>query len=116
MVAEVNTRAGTKRQNDGTFEPSVGRLTELDELAEYFMSKPGDRVKLITQAEEAAKKSGAATAEWYVKFMKAIDKKGNDWIGQEKGRVQGYLTERKVDGKKIDELSVRLNILNAFNA
>jgi len=116
LVTEVNNKAGTKRQADGTFESSVGRVTQLDELAEYFMSKPGERVKLIAQAEEAAKKSGASTAEWYVKFMKAIDKKGNDWIAQEKGRVQGYLSDRKVDGKKIDELSVRLNILNAFSA
>jgi protein disulfide-isomerase A6 len=116
LVAEVNKKAGTKRKNDGTFEPTVGRVTALDEIAEYFMSKPGDRVKLITQAEEAAKKSGDANAEWYVKFMKAIDKKGNDWIAQEKTRVQGYLSDRKVDGKKIDELSVRLNILNAFSA
>lgn len=48
--------------------------------------------------------------------MKAIDKKGVEWVAQEKSRVQGYLNERKVDGKKIDELSVRLNILNAFSA
>jgi protein disulfide-isomerase A6 len=116
MVTEVNTRAGTKRQNDGLFEASVGRVTELDELAEYFMSKPGDRVKTITQTEEAAKKSGSSSADWYVKFMKAIDKKGADWVSQEKGRVQGYLTEGKVSGKKIDELSVRLNILGAFQA
>jgi len=115
MVAEVNLKAGTKRQIDGTFEPSVGRVTELDELAEYFMSKPGDRVKLIAQAEEAAKKSKAPTAEWYIKFMKAIDKKGKDWVLQEKVRVHGYLTDRKVDGKKIDELSIRLNILGAFS-
>jgi len=114
MVAAVNAKAGTKRQVDGTFEPSVGRVTELDELAEYFVSKPADRVKIITQAEEAAKKSGQATADWYVKFMKAIDKKGADWVGQEKSRVQGYLNERKVEAKKMDELSIRLNILTAF--
>jgi protein disulfide-isomerase A6 len=114
LVAEVNTRASTKRTTDGLFESSVGRISELDEIAEYFISKPNERVKLITQAEEAAKKSGDANAEWYVKFMKAIDKKGKDWVSQEKGRVQGYLSDKKVDGKKIDELSVRLNILEAF--
>ncbi len=48
--------------------------------------------------------------------MKAIDKKGADWVAQETARVQGYLNEKKVDGKKIDELSVRLNILTAFKA
>jgi len=116
LVTEVNTRAGSKRTADGLFESTVGRISELDELAEYFLSKPNERVKLITQAEETAKKSGNANAEWYVKFMKAIDKKGADWVSQEKGRVQGYLNDRKVDGKKIDELSVRLNILEAFKA
>jgi len=116
LVTEVNTRASTKRTTDGLFESSVGRVTELDEIAEYFLAKPKERVKLITQAEEAAKKSGNANAEWYVKFMKAIDKKGADWVSQEKERVQGYLNERKVDGKKIDELSIRLNILEAFKS
>jgi len=116
MVTEVNAKAGTKRTTDGLFESTVGRVTALDEIAEYFVSKPDERVKLIAQAEEAAKKSGDANAEWYVKFMKAIDKKGLAWVEQEKTRVQGYLTERKVDGKKIDELSVRLNILAAFSS
>jgi protein disulfide-isomerase A6 len=116
MVAEVNAKAGTKRTTDGLFESSVGRVTALDEIAEYFVSKPDERVKLIAQAEEAAKKSGDANAEWYVKFMKAIDKKGLAWVEQEKARVQGYLAERKVDGKKIDELSVRLNVLAAFSS
>jgi protein disulfide-isomerase A6 len=116
LVSEVNTKAGTQRKTDGLFEDSVGRVTELDELAEYFLSKPGDRVKTIAQAEEAAKKSGNANADWYVKFMKAIDKKGADWVGQETARVQGYLNERKVEAKKIDELSIRLNILTAFKA
>lgn len=114
LVTEVNTRAGTKRTTDGLFESTVGRISELDEIAEYFLAKPNERVKLITQAEEAAKKSGNSNAEWYVKFMKAIDKKGADWVGQEKSRVQGYLNERKVEAKKMDELSIRLNILSAF--
>jgi len=116
MVAEVNAKAGTKRQVDGTFEPTVGRVTELDELVEYFLSKPAERVKTIAQAEEVSKKSGNANSEWYVKFMKAVDKKGADWVAQETSRVQGYLTERKVDAKKLDELSIRLNILKAFTA
>jgi protein disulfide-isomerase A6 len=64
MVAEVDAKAGSKRTVDGLFEASVGRVTELDELAQYFVAKPSDRVKLIAQAEEAAKKSGVASAEW----------------------------------------------------
>lgn len=66
LVAEVNAKAGTKRQTDGTFEPDVGRITELDELAEYFMTKPEERVKTIAQAEEVAKKSGDPNAVWYL--------------------------------------------------
>jgi len=46
--------------------------------------------------------------------MKAIEKKGVEWVAQETARVQGYLSEKKVEAKKIDELSVRLNILAAF--
>jgi protein disulfide-isomerase A6 len=116
MVDTVNRQAGAKRKTDGSFESTVGRVTALDVLAEVFMAKPAERVKTIKEAEEAAAKSGQANAEWYVKFMKAIDKKGAEWVAQESARVQSYLAERKVEAKKLDELSVRLNILAAFKA
>ena len=58
--------------------------------------------------------SCSSVSSRYVKFMKAIEKKGVEWVAQETARVQGYLSEKKVEAKKIDELSVRLNILAAF--
>jgi len=114
LVTAVNGRAGTKRQGDGTFETDVGRISALDELAEYFVSKKSERSSYLAKAEKAAK--GTESGSWYVKFMQAINKNGDDWIAKEDTRLKGYLADKKADAKKIDDFSVRLNILQAFKA
>jgi len=116
LVAQVNSRAGTKRTTKGTYEPTVGRDPDLDELAQKFIASGSDHAKLIKQAEQVINRNSDTNLQWYVKFMNAIDKKGNVWIANERARVEGYLSEGKVDAKKIDELSVRLNILEAFKS
>jgi len=112
LVDAVNSRAGTKRSDDGTFKPDVGRVTALDELAELFMAKKGERSSILSKAEKEAK--GSDHGSWYVKFMNAITKKGDEWVGQEETRLKGYVTDKKADAKKIDDFSIRLNVLQAF--
>lgn len=46
--------------------------------------------------------------------MQAITKKGDDWVAQEETRLNSYVNDKKTDAKKIDDFSVRLNILAAF--
>jgi protein disulfide-isomerase A6 len=114
LVTAVNDRAGTQRDNEGLFKPLVGRISELDELAEYFMAKKNERKQLLAKAETAA--AGTATGSWYVKFMQAVNKKGDDWVSLEDTRLRGYVNDKKTDAKKIDDFSVRLNVLQAFKS
>jgi len=114
LVAAVNERAGTKRTVDGLFAAEVGRISALDELAEYFMSKKSERADYVKKAEKAA--AGTKTGSWYVKFMQAIVKNGDDWVGKEELRLKGYVSDKKTDAKKIDDFSIRLNVLQAFKA
>jgi protein disulfide-isomerase A6 len=114
LVDTVNTKAGTKRKDNGLFQDTVGRVAALDELAEHFMSKKSERAALVGKAEKEA--AGTATGSWYVKFMQAITKKGDGWVAQEEVRLNGYVNDKKTDAKKMDDFSVRLNILQAFKS
>jgi len=114
LVAEVNRRAGTKRTTTGLFQSEVGRIAELDSLASTFVRDLKSRDKSLKEAEAASKGSKDANAEWYVKYMRAIEKKGDVFVSQEKSRLEGYLADGKTDSKKIDEFSIRINILDAF--
>jgi len=112
LVAAVNQRAGTQRTEDGLFQPTFGRIKALDELAEIFLAKKGDRAKTLASAEKEAK--GTKTGDWYVKYMNAITKKGDDWVAGEESRLKGYVTDKKTDAKKLDDFAIRLNVLGAF--
>jgi len=114
LVTAVNSRAGTKRADDGSYAPDVGRVAALDDLAELFMAKKGDRSSLIAKAEKEAK--GNENGAWYIKFMNAIQKKGDDWVSQEESRLKGYIADKKADSKRLDDFSIRLNVLQAFKS
>jgi len=118
LVTEVNAKANTKRTSKGLFDASVGRTTELDEIAAKFSAAKdaSSRGAALKAAEAAIKASGDPHTEWYSKFMKAIEKKGATFVDQEKARLEGYLNDNKVESKKIDEFSVRLNVLSAFKS
>jgi len=114
LVSAVNQKAGTQRTEDGLFQPEFGRIKALDELAEIFVAKKGDRAKTLTSAQKAAKDT--KTGDWYVKYMNAITKKGDDWVAAEEQRLKGYVTDKKTDAKKLDDFAIRLNVLAAFKA
>uniref|UniRef100_A0A6B2L8M8 protein disulfide-isomerase n=1 Tax=Arcella intermedia TaxID=1963864 RepID=A0A6B2L8M8_9EUKA len=114
LLLYVNTQAGTQRLENGRYDATVGRYGALDELAKKFMTSSGDRESIITQAEKAATDLGEENASWYAKFMKVILKKGDDWVGLEKTRVDGLLDGGSISGDKVDEFTVRKNILEAF--
>jgi len=47
--------------------------------------------------------------------MKVIIKKGVDWLHKEKARVEGLLEGGSMSGEKLNEFTVRKNVLNAFH-
>jgi len=90
LVAFVNQKSGTNRQDDGRLAPTVGRDSALDEIARKFIANPAERAALVTQAESLVKaQSSNPHAEWYPKFMNVILKKGDDWVAKEQDRVKG---------------------------
>jgi len=112
LVSHVNSKAGTKRLDSGRFEASVGRDSALDELAKKFISSPSERSAIVAQAEAIAKND--PNLAWYAKFMSVIIKKGDGWVATEQARVQGLIDGGNLSAEKVDEFTVRTNVLSAF--
>jgi len=115
LVKHINEQAGTKRLENGNYEETVGRHDTLDALAKKFVNKDGDREKIAKEAEEEATKLGDKNYEWYGKFMRVSLKRGDEFLSKEKERVSTLLSSGGVESSKLDEFTVRLNVLNAFN-
>jgi len=114
LVAHVNSKTGSNRLESGRLADTVGRDPALDELAHKFIANPSERTALAAQAETLAAQSSNKYASWYPKFMSVIIKKGDDWVAKEHERVKGMLDGGNLSGEKVDEFTVRTNVLNAF--
>jgi protein disulfide-isomerase A6 len=112
FIEYINKEAGTHRTESGRYHETFGRVSVLDELVKKFLSTPTERESIAAEAEkEAGDKPHAA---WYGKFMKVILKKGVEWIEKEKARVEALLEGGSMSGEKLDEFTVRKNVLGAF--
>lgn len=109
FLSFIKTRAGIVRSESGSLSEDAGRVKELDEIAAKFVAAE-DKEKLI----EEAKKIEAKTGKVYVKIMEKIQKKGAEFVEKEKARIDNMLESGKVNEKKVDEFTIRKNILAAF--
>jgi len=114
LIEHINREAGTNRLESGRHAETVGRFSTLDELAKKFIANAGDRENIATEAEKEADNLNDANASWYGKFMRVIIKKGEDWLEKEKIRVEGLLEGGAMSGEKLDEFTIRQNVLKAF--
>eukprot|EP00111_Clytia_hemisphaerica_P019306 TCONS_00056988-protein len=93
----LNEKCGTNRVSGGGIDDKAGRIDAFDTAAETFMKNPDERESLIAQLADTAagesdpdyKKSG----EYYVKVMKKIQEKGNEYVTKELARLQRMLGE-----------------------
>jgi len=113
LVEHVNSEAGTQRNDKGRLGEKVGRHDSLDELAKKFISTPSQRETLRKQAEKEGETLGE-DAKWYGKFMKVISSRGEDWVSSETARVTGLLEGDNLSADKVDEFTIRKNVLSAF--
>ncbi|BFZ19113.1 hypothetical protein BsWGS_22152 [Bradybaena similaris] len=95
-----------------------GCLEEFDKLVEEFLKASVDqRAVVLEKAEQAvgqlSQDSEKASADVYIKTMKKVVEKGQDFIDSEVLRVE-KLRSGKVSDKKKEQLSDRLNILTTF--
>lgn len=115
IVRYVNNAAGLKRLEDGRLDETAGRIKELDEIAGKFLAA-GDRAAgMLKRAKEIAEKEDApASAKFYIKAMESVIAKGSEFVAKEKARITGILEGAAVAESKIDDFTIRRNILEAF--
>ena len=96
-----------------------GCIEQLDKIVKDFTTASDDeKTKLLAKAEEESSKltteSQKASADMYIKTMKKVIEKGNDFIDTEIKRVE-KLQSGKLSDKKKEQLNDRLNILASFS-
>ncbi|KAF4516961.1 hypothetical protein B566_EDAN005562 [Ephemera danica] len=106
------------RSNSGVYIGLPGCLEKFDKLAIKFAgSNTEERRKILREAEDlwdaATGKSEQKAAEVYVKTMRRVIDKGDEFVGSEMQRVQNIL-QGKVAKEKKEEMQYRVNILQSF--
>ncbi|KAJ1536890.1 hypothetical protein HK096_006793, partial [Nowakowskiella sp. JEL0078] len=113
LVSYLNEKCGTDRAVGGGYGPNVGRIAELDKLAsELLISNSKDLI--IKSAREISKKSNIGTAAYYVRVFEKVEKQGKDFLSKEIARLSKIIAGGNNTPEKIDDFSLRLNVLKAF--
>jgi len=116
FVKFLNEKTGTKRTDSGRLDESSGRVPQLDEIVSNFLSSTS-KDKDIAKAEEIVSSltgDGAVNADNYIKYMKAIVKKGNNLVESEIERLTKMIDQGGITGGKIDEFTKKRNVLSQF--
>eukprot|EP00055_Hartaetosiga_balthica_P018471 m.134452 g.134452 ORF g.134452 m.134452 type:complete len:378 (-) comp9609_c0_seq1:3606-4739(-) len=113
LVSFVNGKTGSKRILGGGLTDDAGTFDELNTLAAKFSSEE-DREALLAEAETIAASLDDIFATYYVKVMKKIIEKGNEYPATETARLDRILDGGNVKADKLDSFIIRKNILNKF--
>ncbi|KAL8292900.1 hypothetical protein RQP46_000594 [Phenoliferia psychrophenolica] len=121
MLEFLNKHCGTSKLPGGRLSAMAGRIPGLDALASKFLGPDAVRTDILASAAALAttlKDDTTALAEYYTKVMGKFVESADgakEWIAKETERL-GKLASKKgaVAGKKLDELTMKKNILAAF--
>ncbi|KAL7718022.1 protein disulfide-isomerase [Entamoeba marina] len=107
FVKYFNNNYGYDRDEEGRIGSLVGRIAELDEIAKTFVSAD-NKEELIQKAEEVT------GGNYYVKTMKRVVERGNEYIEKEITRINKMLESPSLKPKKVDDFNRNLNVLKVF--
>jgi len=115
FVDYINQKAGTNRDAKGRLGSTAGRHAGLDAIAAKFIGN--DNLDALIQEAEAIVKEltgpAAEAGKIYTKLMAAIKSKGKAFLESEPSRLEKLLAGA-VTPAKVDEFTIRKNILQAF--
>lgn len=112
FVTFLNENCGTHRLVGGGLSEEAGKIPELDDLVIKFI-KAEDPNLIITEARTVAGKSDSKFAKYYVKVMEKIGEK-KDYVDGEIVRLDKIIKSGTITGNKVDDFTVRKNILSSF--
>lgn len=106
FVQFLNEKCGTQRVAGGKLSPSAGLVDEMHEFVDRFKTDEESRQDVISEAEKKAESLDDSFATYYVKVMKKMVDKGNNFVQNEIERL-GRLLAGDVSAKKNDEFTKR---------
>jgi len=116
FIKFLNERAGTHRTATGDLTPEAGRIEELDEIVAKL--KDGNGEAVVKEAQAYVDKLSKTDADYDEAqfYLKAINKQLNDkeFAHKESERLQRLIDNPSTSSHKVDEFTVRKNILSAF--
>ncbi|GJP46373.1 hypothetical protein CLOM_g5667 [Closterium sp. NIES-68] len=115
LVRFVNERAGTRRNVKGGLTSSAGRIESLDDIAGRFLEASAqERAGLVAEAQGVNVPANVQRhADLYVKVMRSVVDKGNEYVAKEIARLSKVL-DGDLKPEKADDFTIRKNILSAF--
>ncbi|XP_057963347.1 probable protein disulfide-isomerase A6 [Malania oleifera] len=119
FVTFVNDKCGTSRDGKGQLSSKAGIVTTLDDLVKEFISASNEEKKAVfARIEEEVAKLTGSTARYgkiYLKSAKNCLEKGSDYAKNEIQRLHRML-EKSISPAKVDEFTLKKNILSTFAA
>ncbi|XP_064398536.1 uncharacterized protein LOC135345112 [Halichondria panicea] len=114
FVKFLNEKCGTHRQLGGELSEEAGVVPDMNGLANRFMSTAVDsRDTILSEAQSLAEGHSEQQAQYYVKVMKKVQDKGDEYVTMERDRL-GRILQGDVGGKKVDEITKKRNVLRKF--
>ncbi|CAI7810488.1 unnamed protein product [Closterium sp. NIES-54] len=116
LVRFVNERAGTSRTVKGGLTSAAGRIETLDRIASRFLESSAQlRAGLMAEAEALAVPTTVkGHAERYLKVMRSVVEKGDEYVKKEIARLSKVLDDGDLKPEKADDFTIRKNVLSAF--
>lgn len=116
LVSRVNSICGTKRTPQGILSKSAGLIPDMDAIVKQFVKNPASVQKDAVDKFKTQEKSSTPNSSMipYAQYMEKVQKFGTEFIGKELQRLTNLIQADSVDSKKIDEFTIRRNILVVF--
>jgi len=115
----LNAKCQTNRISGGALDDEAGRIDAFDSMVQEFMKNKGERESVLASATESASKEEdpkyKKSADYYVKYMKKVMDKGDDYPEKEVTRLESLLNGGSMSSEKLDSIVTRKNILKQFS-
>ncbi|KAG0031740.1 hypothetical protein BGZ81_000681 [Podila clonocystis] len=113
FVEFINKKVGTSRAVGGLLNAEAGRIAELDIIAAKFAT--GDKKALSEEGVKLAESLSKTheSAKYYSRFFQKAVTVPN-YVANESARIAKIIKSQSVNKARLDEFSIRHNILAAF--
>jgi len=115
----INDKAGTHRSANGLLNDKAGLVESFNDLVSKFVAgEKSVRETLVKEAEEkvaSLAEHARDAAGHYVRSMKSILEKGEDYAAKEVDRLHKILSSGAVSDDRADLMKIRKNILSLFH-